>query len=195
VEELELDPSAPLRDQLRRRLAVPDEVAQLFGRIQELAHDAEVAAHTSDDPGSRRGRDDRELTVDDAEAALAEAQQHCDVARERLAESERTPYLPEDLNRSIEELSRSILAGVERNDDATPTLVLDDPLVDLPVEATVTLLDLIADGDVEVVLVTSRRPLLAALRRPRDGVRVVDGRRRLHRFGRRRSTEAAPTPA
>lgn len=195
VEELELDPSAPLRDQLRRRLAVPDEVAELFERIQELAHDAEVAAHTPDDRGSGRDRDDRELTVEDAEAALAEAQQHCDVARERLAQSESTPYLAEDLARSIDELSRSILAGVDRDDDATPTVVLDDPLVDLPVEATVTLLDLIADGDVEVVLVTSRRPLLAALRRPRNGVRVVDGRRRLHRFGRRRSTEAEPTPA
>lgn len=195
VEELELDPSAPLGDQLRRRLAVPDEVAQVFERIQELAHHAEVAAPTLDDPGSGWDRDDRELTVDDAEAALAEAQQRCDAARERLAESERTPYLAEDLARSIDELSRSILAGVERDDDTTPTVVLDDPLMDLPVEATVTLLHLIADGDVEVVLVTSRRPLLAALRRPRDGVRVVDGRRRLHRFGRRRSSDAAPTPA
>lgn len=195
VEEFELDPSAPLRDQLRRRLAVPDEVAELSGRIQELAHDAEAAAHSPDDRGSGRNRGDRELTVDDAEAALAEAQQQCEVAREQLAESERTPYLAEDLARSIDELSQSILAGVDRDDDATPNVVLDDPLVDLPVEATVSLLDRIADGDVEVVLVTSRRPLLAALRRPRDGVRVVDGRRRLHRFGRRRSTEVEPTPA
>lgn len=195
VEEFQLDPSAPLREQLRRRLAVPDEVAELFERIQELAQDAETAAHTPDDPGSGRARHGRELTVDDAEAALVDAQQQCDVARERLSELERTPYLVEDLDRSIDELSRSILAEVDRDGDATPTVVLDDPLVDLPVEATVSLLDLIADGDVEVVLVTSRRPLLAALRRPRDGVRVVDGRRRQHRFGRRRPTDAAPTPA
>lgn len=111
-----------------------------------------------------------------------------------------------------------------RGSGASAALVLDDPLAHLPVEETVSLLDRLgqmatdaevdagarpdvdpstdhdtdADGPgtrFDIVLVTSRRELIHALRGSRAHVRTVDSRRRHPRFGRRRAVAAGSPSA
>jgi hypothetical protein len=160
-----------------------DAVARLAGEVDRRAQDlarSEQQLGAARDAASEATA--RRCTADDAltEAEAAEA-----VAAEECRSLEDCSHLPED----VDELMTSILRMVDERADGGGSAVvrLQDPLADEPVELTIRMLDELDAGGHEVELVTARRAVLAATRRRRGSVRVVDGRRR--RFGQRRNRE------
>ncbi len=140
-----------------------------------------------------------ERAVAAATAALEAAATAVDEIRASVADLQDAAPLDADIATHLEAVERIVVERLEQaNDSGAPSVVLDDPLTELHADATLSLLDRLGrmdgvgpDTEVGIVLVTSRRELLHALRRSPARVHTVDSRRRHPRFGRRRAMAAA----